>query len=64
VSYVTWFDGESKFNYRLRQCASCSSEFRNGVMEPADWKNGDGDWERSDLVLAAPKVATLRRQAG
>lgn len=60
VSYVTWFDGESKFNYRLRQCPRCSADFRNPVVEAADFRTGDADWERSDLVVAA---ADARRRS-
>jgi hypothetical protein len=43
-TYVTWWNGEEKFNYRLRQCASCASSVRNEAASTADVRDQNGDW--------------------
>lgn len=58
-TYVSWFDGEAKFAYRFRQCPECGADFRNDILEKADYRTGDGDWQRSDLVVAASSASEV-----
>ena len=51
-SYVTWFDGETRFSYRLRHCPSCAAELRNSALESGDFRDQDGDWKRAVDALS------------
>jgi hypothetical protein len=58
-TYVTWWAGEEKFNFRLVQCSSCSSELRNSAAESGDSRRGD-DWVLSEQQLDLHQVLELQ----
>jgi hypothetical protein len=65
-TYVTWWVGEDRHSFRLRQCDACASEIRNSTLEAADARDQDGDWHSAagELVGAARGPAQLVRTAG
>lgn len=50
-SYVTWWSGEEKLNYRLQHCSSCAAELRNGVLQVADRRLESGEWEAVNELM-------------
>lgn len=48
-NYVTWWIGQEKFAFRLRQCEECSAALRTDVRANGDQRNADGNWGTSPL---------------
>lgn len=63
-SYITWFEGEDRYSYRMRQCGACAAELRNGILDVADRRSG-ADWvfATSDSIVsfAPPPAAAGER---
>jgi len=48
-TYITWWIGEEKFAYRLRQCDECMANLRTDARGNGDFRNDRGDWQESPL---------------
>jgi len=61
-TYVTWWNGNDRHSYRLRQCDACASEIRNTTLESGDARDDQGDWHSAaGELVAAGKPVTLER---
>jgi hypothetical protein len=61
-TYVTWWAGEEKFNFRLVQCGGCASELRNSASSSGDARRGD-EWELAEQQLDLHQVVQLQSAA-
>ena len=64
-TYATWYFGEERFAYRLRECMDCAAAARNAIIAKADYRDGEGGWQHLDgTPVASPTLAARKNGHG
>lgn len=48
-TYVTWYVGQERFAYRMRQCDECAAQLRTDARGNGDAREANGQWSVSPV---------------